>query len=75
MQNSLNVLTEDIPQYNLPDLQWYQTAENKLPNVYDSGTAVVEVDLIHMLNDVTKETNEQMYRSNDKFSNGTMKFS
>ena len=32
-----------------------------------TGTAVVEVDLIDMLNDVTQETKEQMYRSNNEF--------
>ena len=67
LQENLNALTEDIPQYNLPDLQWYPIAENRMPNVYDTATAVVEVDLIDMLNDVTQEMKEQMYRSNDEF--------
>ena len=54
LQDSLDKLTEDIPQYNLPDLQWFQTIENEMPNVYDSGTAVVQVDLIDMIQDVTQ---------------------
>ena len=28
LPDSLAKLTEDIPQYNLPDLQWLQTIEN-----------------------------------------------
>ena len=34
LQENLNALTEDIPQYNLPDLQWYPIAQNRMPNVY-----------------------------------------
>ena len=67
MQESLDKLTENIPQYNLPDLQWYQTLENQLPNVYDKGTAVVQVDLIDKIHDVTTDTKECMYRSNEEF--------
>ena len=67
LQRSIDKLTEDIPQYNLPDLDWFQTIENHLPNVYDSGTAVVQVDLIDMMHDVTADTKECMYRSNEEF--------
>ena len=74
LQDSLDKLTEDIPQYNLPDLQWYQTVENQLPNVYDMGTAVVQVDLIDMMHDVTTDTKEHMYRSNEEFLMAQQKF-
>ena len=67
LQDSLDKLTEDIPQYNLPDLQWYQMVENQLPNVYDTETAVVQVDLIDMMHDVTADTKECMDRSNEEF--------
>ena len=67
LQESLDKLTEDIPQYNFPDLQWFPTVENQLPNVYDTGTAVVQVDLIEMMHDVTTDTKEQMFRSNKEF--------
>ena len=67
LQDSLDKLTEDIPQYNLPDLQWFQTIENEMPNVYDSGTTVVRVDLIDMMQDVTADTKECMYHSNEEF--------
>ena len=52
LQDSLDKLTEDIPQYNLPDLQWFQTTENQMLNVYDLGMVVVQVDLIDMMHDV-----------------------
>ena len=74
MQDSLDKLTEDIPQYKLLDLQWYQTAENQLPTVYDTGTAVVQVDLIDMMHDVTTDTKERMYRSNEEFLMAQRKF-
>ena len=32
-----------------------------MPNVYDSGTAVVQVDLIDMMHDVTADTKKCMY--------------
>ena len=67
LQDSLDKLTEDILQYNLPDLQWLQTIENEMPNVYDSGTAFVQVDLIDMMHDVTADTKECMYCSNEEF--------
>ena len=67
LQDSLDKLTEDIPQYNLPDLQWFQTIENEMPNVYDSGMAVVQVDLIDMMQDVTTDNKECMYHSNEEF--------
>ena len=74
LQDSLDKLTEDIPQYNLPDLQWYQMVENQLLNVYDMGTAVVQVDLIDMMHDVTADTKECMYRSNEEFLMAQRKF-
>ena len=66
LQDSLDKLTEDIPQYNLPDLQ--------LPNVYDMGMAVVQVDLIDMMHHVTTDTKERMYRSNEEFLMAQQKF-
>ena len=74
LQESLDKLTEEIPQYNLPDLQWFQTVENQLPNVYDTGTAVVQVDLIDMMQDVTTDTKELMFRSNEEFLMAQQKF-
>ena len=38
-----------------------------MPNVYDSRPAVVQVDLIDMMHDVTADTKERMYRSNEEF--------
>ena len=67
LQDSLDKLTEDIPQYNLPDLEWLQTIENQMPNIYDSGTAVVQPDLIDMMHDVTTDTKKHMYHSNEEF--------
>ena len=67
VQDSLDKLTEDIPQYNLPDLPWFQTIENEMPNVYNSGTAAVQVDRIDMMQDVTTDTKERMYHSNEEF--------
>ena len=61
LQESLDKLTEDIPQYNLPDLQWFPIVENQLPNIYDTGTAIVQVDLIEMMHDVSADTKEQIY--------------
>ena len=74
LQDSLDKLTEDIPQYNLPDLQWFQTIENEMPNVYDSGMAVVQVDLIDMMHDVTADTKKHMYHSNKEFLMAQQKF-
>ena len=74
LQDSLDKLTEDIPQYNLPDLQRFQTIENEMPNVYDSGMAVVQVDLIDMMQDVTADTKEHMYHSNEEFLMAQQKF-
>ena len=74
LQDSLDKLTEDIPQYNLPGLQWFQTIENQIPNIYDSGTAVVQVDLIDMMHDVTADTKKHMYRSNEEFLMAQQKF-
>ena len=45
-------LTEDIPQYNLPDLNWYRPDMTEFDNVFDSGTAVVDVGLIQMMSDI-----------------------
>ena len=73
-QDSLDKLTEDIPQYNLPDLQCFQTTENEMPNVYNSGTAVVQVDLIDMMHDVTADTKKCMYHSNEEFLMAQRKF-
>ena len=67
LQDSLDKLTEDIPQYNLLDLQWFQTIENQMLNIYDLGTAVVQVDLIDMMHDVTTDTKKLMYQSNEEF--------
>ena len=74
LQDSLDKLTEDIPQCNLPDLQWFQTIENEMSNVYDSGTAVVQVDLIDMMHDVTADTKKCMYCSNEEFLMAQQKF-
>ena len=67
LQDSLDKLTEDIPQYNLQDLQWFQTIENQMLNIYDSGAAVVQVDLIDMMHDVMADTKERMFQSNEEF--------
>lgn len=67
LQDSLDKLTEDIPQCDLPDLQWFQTIENQMPNIYDSGMAVVQVDLIDMMHDVTTDTKKRMCQSNEEF--------
>ena len=67
----------DLPaqlQYNLPDLQWFQTIENEMPNVYDSGMAVVQVDLIDMMHDVTADTKKHMYHSYEEFLMAQRKF-
>ena len=74
LQDSLDKLTEDIPQYNLPDLQWFQTIENQMPNVYDSDMAVVQVGLIDLMHDVTTDTKEHMFQSNEEFLMAQQKF-
>ena len=74
LQESLDKLTEDKAQYNLQDLQWFQTIENQMPNIYDSGTAVVQVDLIDMMHDITADTKECMFRSNEEFLTAQQKF-
>ena len=61
LQESLDKLTKDIPQYNLPDLHWFPTMENQMPNIYDLGTAVVQVDVIDMMHDITADTRECMF--------------
>ena len=38
-----------------------------MPKVYHSGMAVVQVDLIDMMQDVTADTKECMYHSNEEF--------
>ena len=45
-----------------------------MPNVYDSGTAVVQVNLIDMMHDVTADTKEHMYHSNGEFLMAQQKF-
>ena len=60
VEESLDKLTTEIPNYNLPDLNW-------LENVYQTGTAVVDVSLIELLEDITKETKDQMFRSDAEF--------
>ena len=74
LQDSLDKLTEDIPQNNLPDLQWFQAIENQMLNVYDLDTAVVRVYLIDMMHDVTVDTKECMFQSNEEFLMAQRKF-
>ena len=67
LKEKADMLTKNIPQYNLPDLNWYEPKMAEFDNIFNSGTAVVDVSLINMLNDVTAEMKEQMYRSNEEF--------
>ena len=45
-----------------------------MPNVYNSDMAVVQVDLIDMMHDVTTDTKERMYCSNEEFLMAQQKF-
>ena len=39
------MLTEDIPQFNLPELQWYRVTDDDVPHVYSNASNVVDVEL------------------------------
>ena len=60
-------LSEDIPTYNLPTLNWFPIDQNEFENVYDTGTPVVEVSLINMLKDVSEDIEERIYRNTEEW--------
>ena len=57
----LGMLTEDIPQFNLPELQWYCVKEDEVPHVYSNTLNVVDVELTEFLYDVAQGIDDYMY--------------
>ena len=57
----LGTLTEDIPQFNLPELKWYRINEDDVPHVYSNTSDVVDVELTEFLYDVAQGIDNYMY--------------
>ena len=57
----IGMLTEDIPQFNLPELQWYWVTDDDVPHVYNNASNVVDVELTKFLSDVAQGINDYMY--------------
>ena len=57
----IGMLTEDIPQLNLPELQWYHVIDDDVPHVYNNASNVVNVELTKFLSDVAQGIDEYMY--------------
>ena len=54
----IGMLTEDIPQFNLPELQWYRVTDDDVPHVYNNASNAVEVEL---LSNVAQGIDDYMY--------------
>ena len=57
----IGMLTEDIPQFNLPELKWYGVSEEDVPHVYNNASNVVDVELMEFLYDVAQGIDDYMY--------------
>ena len=57
----IGMLTEDIPQFNLPELQWYCVTDDDVPHVYNNALKVVDVELTKFLYDVAQGIDDYMY--------------
>ena len=55
------MLTEDIPQFNLPELQWYYVTNDDVPHVYNNVSNVGDVELTKFLYDVAQGIDDYMY--------------
>ena len=51
----------------MPTLNWFPIDKNEFENVYDTGTPVVEVSLINMLEDVSEDIEERIYRNTEEW--------
>ena len=57
----IGTLTEDIPQFNLPELQWYRVNDDDVPHVYNNTSNVVDVELTKSLSNVAQGIDDYMY--------------
>ena len=57
----IGMLTEDIPQFNLPELQWYHDTDDDVPHVYNNASNVVDVELTKFLPYVAQGIDDYMY--------------
>ena len=56
----IGMLTENIPQFNLPELQWYRDTDEDVPHVYSNASNVVDVELTEFLYNVTQGIDNYM---------------
>ena len=59
--NQIGMLTEDIPQFNLPELKWFRVSEDDVPHVYNNVSNVVDVELTEFLYDVVQGIDDYVY--------------
>ena len=57
----IGMLTEDIPQFNLPELKWFRFSEDDVPHVYNNVSNVVDVELTEFLHDVVQGIDDYVY--------------
>ena len=57
----IGMLTEDIPQFNLPELQWYRVTNDDVPHVYNNASNAVDVELTKFLSNVAQGIDDYMY--------------
>ena len=57
----IGMLTENIPQFNLPELKWFRVSEDDVPHVYNNVSNVVDVELTEFLYDVVQGIDNYMY--------------
>ncbi|MCG8432276.1 MAG: hypothetical protein MJA29_14050, partial [Candidatus Omnitrophica bacterium] len=67
IKTRLSDLTEQIPLYNLPVLNWFTGFEDKPQTILQEDNNVIEVPLLDMLYNVYNEVEEELYRSTQEW--------
>ena len=57
----IGTLTEDIPQFNLPQLKWYCVNDDNVSHVYNNASNVIDVELTKFLYSVVQGIDDYMY--------------
>ena len=57
----IGTLTEDIHQFNLPQLKWYCVNDDNVSHVYNNASNVIDVELTKFLYSVAQGIDDYMY--------------
>ena len=74
LKQGINMLTEDIPKLNLPELQWYTRTEEELQRVYDNTAPVVDMALTKFLGDIKDNIDDRRYTDIEEWVIAQKKF-